>query len=270
MKRIASAFLIALTAPATAADRLSGLVKAHRFALDAQLREVSGLTPASANSVFAHDDEYAIIHEISLEDGRIIRSFALGKPTVPGDFEGITRVGDVIYLTTSKGVILEASIAKHGHRSRFNMYETGAGDICNIEGIAPAAEAGAFLLLCKFSREEPQSRRLQIFEWSLKTRLQPARLVVDRPYDELLPKKAAKEFRPSDIYRDGKTGEFFILTVSGGVLQLNAKGEAIRYQPLDEKTHPQPEGLAIMANGDVIIADEGKKRAGELTVYTRR
>ncbi len=268
MKLLSTIFLLIAWAATAHAGISPQLVRNHGFPLDAKLREVSGLAPAGRNSVFAHGDEYAIVHEISLNEGQILRSFAFGKPTATGDYEGIARIGDAIWLVTSDGKLLEGRIEEHGKRTRFHVYDTGVGAACEIEGFAPADEAGRFYLLCK-NLLASKDKKLRIYRWAIAERFAAPELTIDVPLATLAPAAAVGDFRPSELARDARSGNFLILNASGGVLEITGTGGLVRYIPLDRTQHPQPEGLALMPDGRLVIADEGGARAGALAVYRR-
>ncbi|MEE9329547.1 MAG: hypothetical protein V3V30_05360, partial [Parvularculaceae bacterium] len=148
MKWIFGSFIFVLIASMDNIQTEDSLASAHldgpveRFELKFSLAEISGLVAATPTSVFAHNDEHAIIHEVSLIDGKILRSFALGKPTIAADFEGITRRGQFLYLVTSKGIIYETLIGEDRSRVRYNIYDTGLKSTCEIEGITTDTEDG--------------------------------------------------------------------------------------------------------------------------------
>ena len=79
-------------APGQDGATVSGYLRqapAKEFYLPEGLREISGLAVASNNTVYTHDDNYAIVYEVDLNLQKAIKAFALGKPTVKGDFEDI-------------------------------------------------------------------------------------------------------------------------------------------------------------------------------------
>jgi hypothetical protein len=241
---------------------------AHIFPLAPELEEISGLAPAGPDSVFAHGDEYAIIHEVSLRDGAIRRSFAFGKPTVKGDFEAIAESGGRLWLLSSDGRLYEGEPVAHAKRTRYHVFDTGAGTACELEGLAAAESPDSFYLLCKNLLDRPD-RRLRIYRWSAADRFAAPILAVDAPLKALLPSEAIADFRPSDLARDPKSGAFIVLSASGALLEVDAKGALVRYAPLDPAIHRQAEGLARLPDGRTVIADEGVRRAGSITVYER-
>ncbi len=271
MKWIFGSFIFVLMASMDNIQTEDSLASAHldgpveRFELKFSLAEISGLVAATPTSVFAHNDEHAIIHEVSLIDGKILRSFALGKPTIAADFEGITRRGQFLYLVTSKGIIYETLIGEDRSRVRYNIYDTGLKSTCEIEGITTDTEDG-FLLLCKHSVVSRKSNQLVIYKWRFKDRLQAPSLWLNISLEawDALPK--GPKFMGAGLERDPESSNILIVeSKSGGLLEVTSAGEFVRYQHLGLKDHPQAEGVAVMANGDVVIVDEDVK--GRLAVY---
>jgi uncharacterized protein YjiK len=262
---------LALLAPgvALAENMLADYQPAKSAPLAPSLREASGLTPAGATSLFTHNDEYAIIYEINQTDGTVIRAFALGRPTLRGDFEGVAILAERLYLVSSDGRVFETAPAAHRTRARFNVYDTGVGDHCEVEGLSLGRTDDELLLLCKLQKDALLQGRLQIFAWSLASRLAPARLLVDTPFLSVMSKSAASDFRPSDLARDPADGTLYVLSVSGAVLAIDDRGAARGYLPLDRERHPQPEGLALLSDHSLVIADEGGRKDGRLTIYRR-
>lgn len=244
----------------------------RQFALNKQLVEVSGLAAASAETVFAHNDEFAIVYEINVRDGSMLRAFALGDPTVAADFEGIAAADGRIYLITSSGLLYEADIIAHRERTRFNVYDTGAGGFCEVEGLAAAPQPGNFFILCKRPRKGEPDGRLTIFRWSLDDR-RP----VDQPeysirYRDFLPASEREGFRPAGIEWDASTNTFFVVSSRSHIVYtFGAAGNFLRKSRLSEELHAQTEGLAILPSGAFLVADEGggRGRAGLLSVYEK-
>ena len=46
-----------------------------------------------------------------------------------------------------------------------------------------------------------------------------------------------------------------------------AQGEVMGVRKLKKKHHVQPEGLAFLEDGTMIIADEGRNKRGRITTY---
>lgn len=236
-------------------------------ALPPGLREVSGLAGASAGSVFAHDDEQAVVHEIELATGRVLRRFALGDPPARGDFEGIAAAGGRIYLVTSDAQILSAPIGADGAQVPFTRHDTGAGATCEIEGLSLAPAPGRLLILCKHIHDGRHDGRLLVFEWAADG-LASARLW----RDIALPAPAGgarRRFAPSSI--EWVPSARILVVISSAdrtLLLLDETGRILGERRLEAAAHPQPEGAAVTATGALAIADEGRGgEPGRITVY---
>lgn len=232
------------------------------------LVEVSGLAAASPRSVFAHNDESAVIHEIALADGRVIRSFALGDPVEEGDFEGIAERGGRIYLITSDGRVLVADVGENGASVPFEEHDTGIGAACEIEGLSLAPEPGELLIVCKRMLLADPGGRLVIYRWNVETRAP-----LDRPWREIdLAEALGVErgvFAPSGIEWVPEHRRLLVISARGrSLLVLDEDGRILARHRLNTTSHPQVEGVTVIGSNRLVIADEGERgRAGRLAVY---
>lgn len=264
--RRALAAIFAVLAPVACAAQDA---PAHVHKLDRILAEISGLEVAGPRTVFAHNDEVAIIHELDLESGKVVRAFAFGRPNAKGDFEGVARMGDYIYLVTSDGLIHEGAIADHAMRTDYNVYDTRLGDVCEIEGIAPDDDANGFFLLCKRTRDDFERKRLVIYHWRFSDRLADIEPFLDVPLDTITPAPESGHFKGADL-KITASGGFLILDANEGALIEMTRDGALVKRTVLPGNHPQAEGLAVMPDGAVIIGDEGGKKKGRLTVYAAK
>lgn len=259
-------FISLLTSFATGAAAQSELMQ--QFRLDRRLVEISGLAVADSRSLWAHDDEHGIVYRISLETGELLEAFALGDPSIRDDFEGVAIAGGKIYLINSTGRIYEAPIGEHGHRVRFNTYDTGLDKTCEVEGLAEF-DADHFLIICKTPKTPELTGRLTIYQWSLSARAPVTAPWLSLKYDSLLPSDLASTFFPSALAYDAASDTVFILSARNRVLLRlhRATGEAA-IDRLEPARHFQPEGIALLGDGRYAIADEGALRLpGRLSIY---
>ena len=253
---------------------LADLTREARLPLADGLNEVSGLAPASAASVYAHNDEYGIVYEIDLASGAASRAFAFGRPTVRGDFEAVAMIGERIYLANSDGMLYEAPIGRHRERVRYHVYDTGAGALCETEGLAVDPATETFFLLCKTPRDPSLTDRLVILQWRLADRSVAAAPLVNRPFQDVLPPDQQNGFLPTALDFSQASGGFAVLSSAPpAILTVGLDGTPLDFRALDPALHRQAEGVAIMADGRVAISDEGAPRSirrrarGMLTVY---
>lgn len=270
VRGIAVMFFWALSTCAVAQDRPSLLGDAsNHFSLNQGLTEISGLAVASEDSVYAHNDEHGIVYEIALADGNIIAAFALGDPTVQADFEGIAARDERVYLITSAGLLYEAKVGAHRARVRFNIFDTGVGEFCEVEGVTPGPGPAEFLIICKVAHETALDGRLAVFKWSLADRLPVRTPWLTIQETDLLTAQERKRFRPSAIEWHAQSNSLIVLSARNHLLlHLRRDGKLLFKKALAPTIHPQAEGIAVMPSGKLVIADEGTIRLpGALTIY---
>jgi len=241
------------------------------YNLPSELTEVSGLAAAGPGSVFTHDDEYAIVYEFRLRDGHILRSFALGQPTIEGDFEGIAAADGQVFLVTSDGLIYSAKPGENGKRVPYRVYDSGVGPRCEVEGLSQAPAAGELLLLCKRLRNDPDDTRLEIYRWRIGADRAEQQPFLSLPLETLLAENERAEFRPSGIEWDPATQQLVVVSARNRiVLYLDPSGKLIERKRLSGERHPKTEGIAILPDGSLVLADEGSRtREGRLTAYRK-
>lgn len=261
--------ILAALLPAALAVDIDFKSEPQQFNLIPGLIEISGLAVSDDGNVFAHNDEHGIVYKVDAATGTVTSAFALGTPTVEADFEGIAVAKNRIYLITSDGILYESVIGTHKSRVKFNAYDTGAGEFCEVEGLAGGNAEDQFLILCKEARQDALKDRLIIYSWSLKARLPVTKPAIDIPYGYFARPEDQKKFKPSALEYIPLTGEIILVSAKGkSFYNIDKNGAVISTLKLDGARHKQPEGLALMPSGHLMISDEGKKNTPpKLTVY---
>ncbi len=239
---------------------------AVRTALPGNLREVSGLASDSEGRLFGHSDERAIVSQIGLCAGAVTPAFSLGFPPAQADFEGIAIAEGRFFLITSTGQLYETRGATNGSATPFTVVETGFGNQCEVEGLTWDPAGRMLVAGCK----EPKAGRprgvVTFLRWSVdeKAAAAPVSLMLSAG-------SAVRRFRPSAVEFDPTTGHY--IAVAGPerqLLEFTAAGAVVAVRPLDRQMHLQPEGLALIGDSLLVIADEGGGRRGTLTCYRRK
>jgi uncharacterized protein YjiK len=238
-----------------------------QWLLSKRLREISGLATTEDGRVFGHGDEHAVIYELDYRAGRIVKSF--GDESIHDDFEGIAIAGSDFYLMTSNGRIYLTHEGKDGERVAFTMAETGLGQLCELEGLAWDAGAAVLLLPCKLPRTSALAGRIAVFAFSPAL----ARLVPNGGFEiderELSERIGAEHFNPSSIEMS-PGGVLLLAGRQHALAELDRQGHVVAAVRLAKAYHPQPEGVTLSAEGDLIVADEGGEGRGRLAVYRKR
>lgn len=271
----AAAIFLTPVVSLSAAELVAGLeVSSHEasgWKLPRQLSEISGLAVTGDGRVLAHGDENGIIYELDPSAGKIVKAFALGDVTVRADFEGIALAGGKVYLVTGDGVIYEAPEGGDGERVLFNTYGTGVGRQCEVEGLAYEKSTGDLLLACKAARIPELADYLAVFRWNIETRAlspTPALLV---PLDQIHALSGVRSLHPSGIEVLAGSGNYLLVAAQEQlILELTSGGDVVAVRELTPDLHVQPEGVTMLPGGILLIADEGGRGPGRLTLYEGR
>ena len=233
-----------------------------------RLREVSGLALTGDGRLLAVTDETAIVYEIEIDEMRLVKAFALGEPTVRGDFEGIAVLDETVYLLTSNGVIYMSPEGGDGERVAFSRHDTGLGDYCEFEGLA--VHGDALLLLCKEMRSAAHDLRL--YTWWPDAALRDSPRETSLPEREILAVLGEDRLRPSGITVDRTNGNRLIVAArQAALIELDQEGGLVDAIILPEKNkHRQAEGIELTADRRLLIADEGGDGRARLAIYKPR
>lgn len=242
----------------------------QQWKLPDRLEEISGLALSDDGRLLAVNDEQAIIYELDYEEGRLVKSFAFGeRRTLRDDFEGIAWFERRVYLVTSDGTIYVAHEGADGDRVPFQSYSTGVGRDCEIEGLATDKSEQELLLLCKRSVPGSDLSRPLIFRWSIRDRTIEWVRRIELPQRAIEDALGSIGLRPSGIAHAPAENHWLIVAArQRALVEIDNSGQlvAARTFPLADR-HRQPEGIELLADGRLVIADEGRGGRARLTVY---
>ena len=246
---------------------------AHQVSLPDELEEISGLAAAPDGNVYAHNDERGILYKIDPQTGKIVSRFSLGKKDIKADFEGIASAKGKIYLATSGGELLEFLEAPNSGRALYNKYETGLKPSNDIEGLCYDPVTNELLVACKGKAgagfEGERVKGVYAFSLTTGKLIAKPRFVIDM--SQFKGKLRSTDIRPSSIERHPVSGTFFLLASQGAaIIELSPEGKVIGATNLPRSIHSQPEGLTFLADGTMVIANEGDGEEGSLVLYPLR
>lgn len=251
----------ALQAPPRAAlDRYDfAAAPAETIALPASVRELSGLAVLSDGTWLAHDDEHGRIAARGT-DGTWTLRVQFDRADAEGDYEAIAIADGRIWLQRSdgrrRGRLLNA---RDGRQDLLNP----ATAPCEVESLL--AVGTDWWAACKRGGRkggvtmvvQPRAGGRWREGWQL-------------PAASLRAARAPRSVGVSDATVDPATGHW--LLVAGPeqlLLEVTPAGTLVRAAALDARRHPQPEALALTADGALLVGDEGA-RHGTIAVYRPR
>ena len=230
------------------------------------MREISGLAVSPDGRLFAHDDEHAIIYELDVARGAIVKSFSLGAHPVAGDFEGlaISPEGE-FWLTTAEGQVRRFREGADGSAVAYETFDTGLADVCEIEGLAYVS-AQRLILACKRNAANNMRHTIALYEWRPG---ETAQLWRTLPEAEITARAGVRRFRPSSLDIDPATGRMLLLSAFDAALaELSPAGDILSARALGSG-HIQAEGVAVLADGALAVADEAGDARPLLSRYPR-
>lgn len=231
--------------------------------LAAELREISGITVLSDGRLGAVQDEEGILYLLDPDTGEIGERLSFGNS---GDYEGIEVAGDRLFVLMSNGTLLELTGWEQGEPQTLE-FETHLKGKNDTEGIGYDAAGNRLLVVTK---EDPGAdmdkdfKAVYAFDLSANTMAEEPVYVIDtRTFEDQLTGKG--KFKPSALAVNPSDGQVFILSsTSKAVVTLDAGGEVAGVWNLSEDTYEQPEGIAFLPGGDLLISSEGVNRPGML------
>ncbi|MFO7446040.1 MAG: SdiA-regulated domain-containing protein [Ignavibacteriaceae bacterium] len=232
--------------------------------LDKRLVEISGLTFAW-DKLFAHDDEQAVIYQLDVKSGKIIKKFYVGNPVLRADFEGISFAEGKFYLITSDGDIYSFSEGRGGTTLPYKKYSTGIRS--NIEGLCYDESTNSLLIACKGNVKDYKGKKV-VYSFDLKSKKAGSKPKFTISLKELKDKYGIDNFGPSGIEKNSESGNYFLTSASDrAIAEISPDGRILSAVKLNKDKHLQPEGISFSPDGLLFISDEGGRGTAALTIY---
>jgi uncharacterized protein YjiK len=196
------------------------------YQLDMGLNEISGMATDEKGRLFANNDEIGSVFELDPQNGRIIKWFYLGPNKIREDFEALAIAGEEFYLITSNGFLYKFYDQPDGKYSQFTKIRTGFTGSFDIEGMCYDPKTNSLLIASKGFAGKDYKNSRGVYSYNLKTEKlsEKPRFVIELA--EMKKRFKVKDFSPSGIELDEKSGNFYILS-SGerGILEILPPGK---------------------------------------------
>jgi uncharacterized protein YjiK len=239
------------------------------------LHELSGITFIDSTTVACIQDEKGILFFYDITKNEICSQV---KFYSKGDYEGIARIEDTIYVLRSDGLLYEIADIK-ADNVIVTPYITEIPSK-NNEGLCYDNESKMLLLACKensgkgnLSKDKryifgfnPISKRLTtepVFTFDIGRLKKFAKTSnIDLPVKKLKKGQAAEpvlKFHASGIAIHPITNELFLLSAEDYLLFIfDRSGVVGQIISLDPALFNQAEGITFLENGDMLISNEGQ------------
>lgn len=262
--------LVALGCSAPQAGLNDGVLRLPKV-----LREVSGIAVVDERTIACVQDEVGSLFFVDLRGERPVRELPFGPP---GDYEGLARVGEAYWVLRSDGVLLQlemrgAQLAIAAtHRLLLAHQE--------YEGLCFDARRGALLVLPKDPVGDGPDGKAQIGVYAFDLaagafQTQPVLVLSRRAVQEQLERlgvalptrttgkgkeRPVLKLHCSELTVVPGSDELLVLSAVDHLLLRVAPDGTVRGgRALDAELLPQPEGMAVLADGRLLVASEGGK-----------
>jgi uncharacterized protein YjiK len=252
-----------------------------------ELKEISALTFLSDHLLATVQDEKGIVYIYNTIKEKVVKKI---KFTGAGDFEGLEKVKDDIWVLRSDGKLYRVMDYKE-KEPKIKKYETGFSERNNTEGLGFDYATQKLLIACKgypFPKVEKRWEAKEfksVYSFDLKEKKldnDPFLLIaldsikehsdyntLTRWGIELLAYFDEAEgdvsFQPSGVAVHPQSGNLYLLASVGKILAVfSPKGVMLSLVELDKNVHLQPEGICFSPDGTLYISNEGHDHKGKV------
>lgn len=240
---------------------------AKRYTLPDQYKEISGISPLEDNNSIAFvQDEAVQIHLFDLRSGAMTE---LAKHD-DGDAEDIAIVGTTAYvLKAGKQPAIDRVTEFQGEHAKSQRYGLELKKHHDPEGLCHDARRHRLLIACKGSANKNDTMRA-IYAFDLQAMQMTSAPVLTIDSRSFLKNSGDAFFNPSGLAIHPHSGDLYIIGSKGHkmIVCYGLNGQFKEALKLGKDQCIQPEGLAFLPSGNLLISSEGKKgKQAELLIF---
>ncbi|MBK8584705.1 MAG: SdiA-regulated domain-containing protein [Bacteroidetes bacterium] len=238
--------------------------------LPVELKEISGLTDVNDSQFACVQDEHGILYLYNMPSSSISKRINFGPP---GDYEGLTRVGNDYYVLHSNGDLIELidpfSEGKFSSKT-YNLKLQSP----NNEGLCYDPITNSLLIAAKSKGIEKNERLIYSFDLKKKIcseipwmTLHLDKLKSDvgkfgiKPIQKVNKNGKVVElfnFRPASLAIHPKSGEIYIISAADFLLIVLDRNSKVKHAlELNESLFEKAEGITFLPDHSMIITSEG-------------
>lgn len=235
----------------------------HRvLELPLALREISGLAVTSDGLLLALQDEDGDVYEIEPDSGDVLRRVRFAGN---GDFEALTLDSSGVYLIRSDGRVYSGSLAQGEEDVDGQRHDIDIHASCDVESADVRPGTDELWIGCKESPGRRMGRTRAFYAVTLsgfrdtKRKVEPllsARLEAPADPRDGSPMRLGL-FKPSGMAFLDQNRYLIVSSVYPTLFEFHTDGRLLNAWGLPRDILPQPEGIAVNAEGDVYVASEG-------------
>lgn len=223
--------------------------------LPESLEEISGIVyyPKDSSIICLNDNE-GVIYKFPLFKRHILQRwpFSTGE-----DFEEIVLHDSSFYTVQSNGSITKLKATPTGFvKSVYKSQNTVK--LKEFEAAVYDTVSQSLLLICKDCEDDPHDvTSVWAYDALTDSMLPQPAFIIDQKAIERLIGKVIEKFKPSAAAVHPITGDYYLISAINDLLVvINRSGQVKGASAIDKDLFKQPEGLAFMPNGDLLISNE--------------
>lgn len=268
-------FLTLIFSCSSNASKRKSVLNSYDFSKPSQvkithkLNEISGITVTKDQNIFAVNDEIGTIYKINPLNGKLIKSFSVGKWTIEEDFEGITTDNNMIFLISSEGKLYNFKEGKNKGLVDYEVKQLPFSSRFDIEGLYYDDELNGLLITPKEYSGKNYKDERAVYFYSIEDEKINSKPLIRISLKKLKKDFGIKSFYPSGITKHPVSKNYLIISAKNdnAIIEVDLNGNILGAQKLSEKVHRQPEGITILKDNSIIISDEAAGKKPTLTRY---
>lgn len=248
------------------------------------LREISGVTCVDSVTLGCVQDENGVLFTYDLQKNEILNTIQFH---LDGDYEGLAKVDNDMYILRSDGVIFEISnYAATNFTTTTHQTQIPAP---NNEGFCYDKANNRLLVGCKgkLGKGSEMKDMRAIYSFDLETKTISEKPVFEFNVSEIkkyvqdnniaVPTKSKKggqkvepniKFMISALCIHPKTKELYILSAADHLLFIYDDKNVLKHvEPLDQKIFNKAEGIAFMEDGSLYVSNEAQEKKPTLLKF---
>ncbi|MCB0520090.1 MAG: SdiA-regulated domain-containing protein [Saprospiraceae bacterium] len=239
--------------------------------LPAELMEISGITDVDGKTVACVQDELGDVFIYDLENCTVIEQITFEGP---GDFEGLTRVGNDMYALRSDGAMFKIVFNENG-KPDVQQIDTKIPALDN-EGLCYDEKHNRLLLAPrrKYTDKAFEKSFRAIYAFDLATEKMMDKPALQISVSEVL--ELVERKKDIELFRKGGTGEvkfkfniasiaahpekelyYLLISSEQFLLTVDGQGKPLDVLPLDNQMFPKPEGITFLDAKSLVVSSEG-------------
>lgn len=230
----------------------------ERHKLNSDLQEISGLGWYANGQLACVQDEAGKVFVFDIEKDKIINKIKFGEK---GDYEGVERVGDEVFVLRSDGLITAFKIEEPEMRT----FDLGLSKNTEVEGLGYDTKTNRLMIAVKESKKDGKIETdVVVYTFDLKRKAIWKGLVIPKEaLDEFETSIGLKpdQFKPSGVAIHPLTSEIYLLASAGNrLVVIDRNGQLVTSVALSQKLLKQPEGICFAPDGTLYIASEARDK----------